>query len=104
MCRSVPHTAVRFTLISTSLMPGSGSGTSSSQRPRAASFFTRAFMESSLSNDPFLEQAAEQGLVLITVAKTIRAHAADRGERGDAAIAEVERVGRLARDRIGKGL
>src|ERR1700694_4174564 len=44
MCRSVPQIPVQSTRILTSLMPGSGSGTFSSQRPRAARFLTRAFI------------------------------------------------------------
>ena len=46
MCKSVPQMPVRSTRISTSLMPTSGSGTSSSQRPGFRSFFTSAFMSS----------------------------------------------------------
>ena len=42
MCTSVPQIPVRSTLISTSLIPIRGTGTSSSQRPGLASFFTRA--------------------------------------------------------------
>src|SRR5437868_13877755 len=47
MWRSVPQIAVRLTRIFTSLAPASGSGTSSSHRPRARSFFTSAFIKSS---------------------------------------------------------
>src|SRR5687768_10857726 len=43
MCRSVPQMPVRWMRILTSLMPTSGSGTSSSQRPGSARLFTRAF-------------------------------------------------------------
>src|ERR1700722_7378215 len=42
ICTSVPQIPVRNTLISTSLIPIRGNGTSSSQRPGLASFFTRA--------------------------------------------------------------
>ncbi len=42
MCTSVPQIPVRNTLISTSLIPIRGTGTSSSQRPGLASFLTRA--------------------------------------------------------------
>ena len=44
MCRSVPQMPVRSTLISTSLMPISGTGTSSSHRPGSALLLTSAFM------------------------------------------------------------
>src|SRR6267143_2765657 len=44
MCRSVPQMPVHRTRIFTSLMPGSGSGTSSNHRPRAARLFTSAFI------------------------------------------------------------
>ncbi len=42
MCTSVPQMPVRKTLMSTSLIPIRGTGTSSSHRPGLASFFTRA--------------------------------------------------------------
>src|SRR4051794_35764992 len=42
MCRSVPQIPVRSTRISTSLIPNSGSGTSSSHRPGSPWAFTRA--------------------------------------------------------------
>src|SRR5690606_12960837 len=44
MCRSVPQMAVFSTRISTSLGPGSGTGTCSIQMPLAASRLTSAFM------------------------------------------------------------
>src|ERR1700676_4899481 len=44
MCKSVPQIPVQSTRILTSLMPGSGSGTFSSQRPRASRLLTRAFI------------------------------------------------------------
>ena len=44
MCRSVPQMAVFSTLISTSLGPGLGTGTSSSQMPLLASRLTSAFI------------------------------------------------------------
>src|SRR5580704_6364650 len=44
MCRSVPQIPVHSTRIFTSLLPGSGSGTFSSQRPRSAWLLTRAFI------------------------------------------------------------
>src|ERR1700680_1192590 len=44
MCKSVPQIPVQSTRILTSLMPGSGSGTFSSQRPCAARLLTRAFI------------------------------------------------------------
>src|SRR5579864_6286515 len=44
MCRSVPQIPVASTRIFTSLMPGSGSGTFSSHRPRSARLFTSAFI------------------------------------------------------------
>lgn len=43
MCRSVPQMPVRFTLISTSPEPVSGSGTSVSQSPGSAFCLTSAF-------------------------------------------------------------
>ena len=43
MCRSVPQMPVRSTRISTSLMPTSGSGASTSQSPGRASDFASAF-------------------------------------------------------------
>src|SRR5919198_3342177 len=43
MCRSVPQMPVRWTRIRTSLMPISGSATSSSHRPGSARLFTSAF-------------------------------------------------------------
>src|SRR6185312_962219 len=45
MCRSVPQMPVLSTRINTSLMPGSGTGTSSSHRPGFAWLLTRAFIE-----------------------------------------------------------
>src|SRR3954466_15217774 len=44
MWTSVPQMPVRRISISTSLMPVSGTGTSSSQRPSSGFFLTRAFM------------------------------------------------------------
>ena len=44
MCTSVPQMAVLWTLISTSLPPTTGIGTSSSHSPSSACFFTNAFM------------------------------------------------------------
>src|SRR5580693_7027636 len=44
MCKSVPQIPVLSTRILTSLIPGSGSGTFSSQRPCAARLLTRAFI------------------------------------------------------------
>src|SRR6185312_15695315 len=44
MCMSVPQIAVRCTLMSTSLWPTDGSGTSSSQMPGSARALTNAFM------------------------------------------------------------
>src|SRR5689334_19567406 len=43
MCKSVPQTPVRSTLIKTSLIPISGSGTSSSHKPGSARRLTSAF-------------------------------------------------------------
>lgn len=43
MCRSVPQIPVRFTLMSTSPGPVSGSGTSVSQSPGSAFSLTNAF-------------------------------------------------------------
>src|ERR1041385_662276 len=44
MCRSVPQMPVFQTRILTSLIPGSGTGTSSTHSPRSALFFTSAFI------------------------------------------------------------
>src|ERR1051326_7567620 len=44
MCRSVPQMPVRSILMSTSLMPISGVGTSCSHKPGSAFFFTNAFI------------------------------------------------------------
>src|SRR5258708_6644433 len=44
MCMSVPHIAERCTLMSTSLWPTAGSGTSCSQIPGSARALTSAFM------------------------------------------------------------
>src|SRR5713101_3930677 len=44
MCRSVPQIPVRWTRMSTSLIPGLGSGTSVSHSPRSARLLTSAFM------------------------------------------------------------
>ena len=44
MCTSVPQMLVLRILISTSLMPTSGTGTSSSQRPTSRFALTSAFM------------------------------------------------------------
>src|SRR5260221_14530652 len=44
MCRSVPQIPVRWTRMSTSLMPGFGSGTSVSHSPRSARLLTSAFI------------------------------------------------------------
>src|SRR5258708_10173148 len=44
MCRSVPQIPVRWTGMSTSLMPGFGSGTSVSHSPRSARLLTSAFI------------------------------------------------------------
>ena len=52
MCTSVPQIPVRSTLISTSLIPIRGTGTSSSQRPGLASFFTRASIVSIVDLPP----------------------------------------------------
>src|SRR6266576_1148529 len=57
MCRSVPQIPAHRTRIFTSLMPGSGSGTSSSHRPRAARLFTRAFISISFGTTIELEQS-----------------------------------------------
>src|SRR6185437_17010299 len=51
MCISVPQIAVRCTLMSTSLWPTDGSGTSSSQMPGSARALTNAFMSLPLVND-----------------------------------------------------
>src|SRR6185312_10188777 len=51
MCMSVPQIAVRCTLMSTSLWPTGGSGTSSSQMPGSARALTNAFMPLPLMND-----------------------------------------------------
>src|SRR5580765_4640547 len=48
MWRSVPQMPVRWTRMSTSLMPGRGAGTSLSHSPRSALLFTSAFMVSAL--------------------------------------------------------
>src|SRR5277367_1956170 len=45
MCMSVPQIAVRCTLMSTSLWPTVGSGTSCSQMPGSARALTNAFMK-----------------------------------------------------------
>src|SRR4029079_6669225 len=50
MCRSVPQMPVRWTRMSTSLMPGRGAGTSLSHSPRSALLFTSAFMLLALRN------------------------------------------------------
>src|SRR4030095_739363 len=50
MCRSVPQMPVRWMRMSTSLMPGRGSGTSLSHNPRSALLFTSAFMLLALRN------------------------------------------------------
>ena len=44
ICRSVPQMPVTSTRIRTSLMPNSGTGTSSSQRPGSGRLFTSAFI------------------------------------------------------------
>ena len=49
MCRSVPQMPVRSTRISTSLIPTSGSGASTSQSPGRASDFASAFTPPSLA-------------------------------------------------------
>src|SRR6185436_8785662 len=50
MCRSVPQMPVRWTRMSTSLMPGRGAGTSLSHNPRSALLFTSAFIGLALRN------------------------------------------------------
>src|ERR1700722_4955221 len=49
MCTSVPQMPVRYTRISTSLMPMVGSGISSIDNPGAACAFTKAFTRSPVS-------------------------------------------------------
>src|SRR5258708_19244355 len=51
MCRSVPQTPVRRTLIRTSSLPTAGTGTSSSHNPASARTLTSAFIGSSLPAD-----------------------------------------------------
>src|SRR5258708_7204566 len=51
MCRSVPQMPVHKTRIFTSLIPGSGSGTSANHRPQAARLFTRAFIPAPLEDN-----------------------------------------------------
>src|SRR5262245_38173400 len=53
MWMSVPQTDARFTRIRTSLIPISGTGTSSIHNPGSANFFTRAFrgVSSSYGNE-----------------------------------------------------
>src|SRR5690606_24787506 len=50
MCRSVPQIAVFSTRISTSLGPGTGTGTCSIHRPFAASRLTSAFMVADIAD------------------------------------------------------
>src|SRR5580692_12016565 len=59
MCKSVPQIPVQSTRILTSLMPGSGSGTSSSQRPRSARLLTRAFIPDFLHQYRAFRQESE---------------------------------------------
>src|SRR6185436_4572236 len=68
MCRSVPQMPVRWTRISTSLMPIFGSGTSSSHSPGSARLLTSAFMGALWPGKPSLDLAretAEAGLDIL---------------------------------------
>src|SRR5258706_15305969 len=51
MCKSVPQMPVHKARIFTSLIPGSGSGTSANHRPQAAWLFTRAFIPAPLEDN-----------------------------------------------------
>src|SRR5690606_35802372 len=53
MCRSVPQIAVFSTLISTSLAPGAGTGTSSIQMPLPGSRLTSAFIVWAIAGPPW---------------------------------------------------
>src|ERR1700721_4105013 len=57
MCRSVPQIPVHSTRILTSLMPGSGSGTFSSHRPRSARLLTKAFIPEFLQENQAVLEA-----------------------------------------------
>src|SRR5258708_31746037 len=87
MCRSVPHIPVRWTRMSTSLMPGFGAGTAVTHSPRSARLFTSAFIGLALRkidadvqrplDDVEGETAAGRLLVFVLHVRTGVAHGAD---------------------------
>src|ERR1039458_2415112 len=90
MCRSVPQIPVMRTRTLTSLMPISGSGTSSSQRPQLGLLFTRAFILFDLLLLTFCDSCVPQSqripdplLYSATEGRTTRK---DQGQRSPAAL------------------